>query len=479
MVNKHKILPPKQMDSTGGANRSGHIFHPSVLREYDIRGIVGQTLFEQDAEYLGRGFGSFIKRQGGSCVAVARDGRLSSPLFTKALIRGIISTGLSVKDIGVGPTPMLYYAVFELDTDGGIMVTGSHNPPDYNGFKMMAGKKPCYGQAIQDLGAITERGDFETGTGFSERVDIFDRYIDRLAKDFTGKAHKIAWDPANGSAGDAISALVKKLPGEHIVINAEIDGTFPNHHADPTVEKNLEQLKDIVKREKCDLGIGFDGDGDRIGAVDAKGRVVWGDQLLAIMAAEVLADQPGATIIADVKASDSFYEKIAQMGGNPVMWKTGHSLIKAKMAEMKAPLAGEMSGHIFYKHKFYGHDDALYAALRLINSMDMQGKSLAELKDELPVMMNTPELRFDCPDNRKFAIIDKVELNLKKSGADMITVDGVRVKTNDGWWLLRASNTQAVLVARCESRTLKGLERLKKELVKSLMAVGITPPADL
>ncbi|MBL4838282.1 MAG: phosphomannomutase/phosphoglucomutase, partial [Kordiimonadaceae bacterium] len=276
-----------------------------------------------------------------------------------------------------------------------------------------------------------------------------------------------------------LEALVKRLPGEHIVINAEVDGTFPNHHADPTVEENLQQLKDVVASEGCDLGLAFDGDGDRIGAVDSQGRVVWGDQMLAIMAGELLKELPGAPIIADVKASQSLFDRVAELGGKPIMWKTGHSLIKAKMVELDAPLAGEMSGHIFYKHKFYGHDDALYAGIRFLNAITSQGGSLDSLKDDLPQAINTPELRFDCDETRKFVVVEEVKATLQAAGAEMSTVDGVRVQTKDGWWLLRASNTQAVLVARCEASTEEGLTRLKQALIKALGEVGVEAPADL
>ncbi|MCJ9429243.1 phosphoglucomutase/phosphomannomutase PgmG [Kordiimonas marina] len=458
---------------------TAHHFHSTVLREYDVRGIVDQTLSGDDAYNLGRAFGTHVVRNGGKSVCVGYDGRLSSPHLSERLMDGLKSTGLAVKNIGLGPTPMLYYSVFELDADGGVMVTGSHNPPDYNGFKMMMGKKPCFGEAIQALGKTAAAADFEVGDGMVEDIDIFDRYIDRLLLDVDTKAFKVAWDLANGAAGPAVEALVKRLPGEHIVINAEVDGTFPNHHADPTVEENLEQLKAVVAEHGCDMGFSFDGDGDRIGAIDGKGRVVWGDQMLAILAGDVLTDVPGAPIIADVKASEALFERIGELGGQPVMWKTGHSLIKDKMVELKAPLAGEMSGHIFFKHKFYGHDDALYAGLRFLNAVSHQGGDLAALKDGLPKAINTPELRFDCEEDRKFKVVEEVKAKLQAGGADMSTVDGVRVKTADGWWLLRASNTQAVLVARCEASTEEGLARLKAALVAALKAAGVDAPATL
>ncbi len=458
---------------------TAHVFHSTVLREYDVRGIVGETLHAADAFALGQAFGTHVRRAGGTRVCVGYDGRVSSPELSARLMEGLKSTGLEVLNVGLGATPMLYYGVFELDTDGGIMVTGSHNPPNYNGFKMMLGKKPCFGEAIQALGKTANAGDFEVGEGSITEVDIFDRYVKRLLRDYEGASFKVAWDPANGAAGPAIEELVKHLPGEHIVINAEVDGTFPNHHADPTVEENLEQLKEVVAQHGCDIGLSFDGDGDRIGAIDGQGRVVWGDQMLAIMAGDLLKELPGAPIIADVKASQALFDRITELGGKAIMWKTGHSLIKDKMVELEAPLAGEMSGHIFYKHKFYGHDDAIYAGLRFMNAIAKQGGDLAALKDGLPQAINTPELRFDCDEVRKFEVVREVKARLEAAGADMSTVDGVRVQTADGWWLLRASNTQAVLVARCEASTDAGLERLKAELVAALALSGVEAPDSL
>lgn len=458
---------------------TSHQFHPTVLREYDVRGIVGETVGESDALALGRSIGTTVRRNGGKFICVGYDGRLSSPSLSEKLVEGVLSTGVDVRLVGLGPTPMLYYSVFELDADGGVMITGSHNPPNYNGFKIMMGKKPCFGEAIQNLGRLANNGDFEIGKGELTKVDIFDRYLTRLLRDVDFGDFKIVWDPANGAAGDVIGALVKKLPGEHIVINAEIDGTFPNHHADPTVEANLEQLKDAVAEHGADIGLSFDGDGDRIGAIDKAGRVVWGDQMLAIMAGDLLKEMPGAPIIADVKASQVLFDRIDQLGGTPVMWKTGHSLIKEKMVELEAPLAGEMSGHIFYKHKFYGHDDAVYAGIRFLNAITAQGGDLYALKDGLPAALNTPELRFDCDEVRKFEVVEEVKARLQENGANMSTIDGVRVLTDDGWWLLRASNTQAVLVARCESATEEGLVRLKGVLVDALAQSGVEAPADL
>lgn len=460
-------------------------FNPTILREYDIRGIVGHTLNTDVARALGHAFGSMIIRgsdpTGKKKICLGYDGRLSSPELAEALTEGLVASGAHVVNVGRGPTPMLYYSVHELNADGGIMITGSHNPPDYNGFKMMIGKKSFFGEQIQELGRISAAGDLVQGRGSAEDIFIFDRYIDRLVQDVDMAALKkadlkVGWDSGNGSAGEAVAAVIKRLPGEHILLNGEIDGNFPNHHPDPTVEENLEQLKAEIAEKKLDLGVAFDGDGDRIGALDHQGRVIWGDQLLAILAPEVLADHPGATIIADVKASQALFDHIAKLGGKPLMWKTGHSLVKSKMAETGSPLAGEMSGHIFFKHKFYGFDDAIYVALRLLNVVARSAGGLAGLKDQLAEVVNTPELRFPCSEERKFDIVPEVHARLMAEGADVNDTDGVRVNTEDGWWLLRPSNTQDVLVARCEGHDEAALERLKHALVHQLKLSNIEPP---
>ena len=454
-----------------------HRFDPTLLREYDIRGIVGKTLGDVDARAIGRAFGTIVRRTGGLQVCVGYDGRLSSPEMESAVVSGLTQAGVNVTRVGRGPTPMLYYAVCQFEADGGIMITGSHNPPDYNGFKMMLGRKSFYGQDIQNLGALAAAGDFESGEGSAEKVEILSAYVDVLAKTYEGnRPLKVAWDSGNGAAGEVMSRLTERLEGTHILVNAEIDGSFPNHHPDPTVVENLRQLQDVVAAERCDLGIAFDGDGDRIGVIDGDGRVLWGDQLMMIWAAEILAAMPGATIIADVKASQALFDEIERLGGQPLMWKTGHSPIKAKMVETGAPLAGEMSGHIFFADRYFGFDDALYAAVRLLSIISRSGESLADIHARMPVLVNTPELRFDCAEERKFVVIDEVKTRLEAAGAQVDHIDGVRVQTVDGWWLLRASNTQAVLVARCESSTADGLERLKAALVGQLRESGITPP---
>ena len=457
---------------------AGHRFHPSVLREYDIRGIIGETLLSDDAYAVGRAFGTAVVRQGGTKTCVGYDGRLSSPELESAVINGLTEAGLEVWRVGLGPSPMLYFAVHLLGADGGLMVTGSHNPPSYNGFKMVLGKAASFfGDDIRRLGEIALTGDYATGAGSVAERPAIDDYVARLAGDYAGRRElTVAWDAGNGAVGEVMTRLTARLPGRHLLLNAEIDGRFPNHHPDPTVPANLAQLCDTVARESCDLGIAFDGDGDRIGMIDERGRILWGDQLMILLAGEVLDVNPGATIIADVKASQVLFDEIARLGGTPLMWRTGHSLIKAKMAATGAPLAGEMSGHIFIGDRYYGFDDALYAAVRLMGIVSRAEDTLGAMRDAMPQTCNTPELRFPCPDERKFEVIDEVRARLRETGSELTEIDGVRVRTDDGWWLLRASNTQDVLVARCESDTTAGLDRLKAALVSAIRDSGVEPP---
>ncbi len=426
-----------------------HEFDPTSLREYDIRGGGGATLAAADAFAVGRAFGTIVSRGGGGTVAVGCDGRLSSPELEAALVQGLMASGMSVLRIGRGPTPMLYFAATTLQADGAVMVTGSHNPANYNGFKMMLGRKPFYGPQIKELGRIASASDVvEEATGSERRVDIAHDYIARLIADWDGgdRILKVVWDNGNGAAGEVLQRLVQSLPGEHTVLNGEIDGRFPAHHPDPTVPKNLQELIAAVHEKQADLGIAFDGDADRIGVVDNKGQILWGDELLIVLGRDVLREHPGATIIADVKASQVLFDEITRAGGKPLMWRTGHSLIKAKMAETGSPLAGEMSGHVFFADKWYGFDDALYAAVRLLGIAARLDAPLSSIKDALPRTLSTPELRFDCDDHRKFGVIEEVAARLKSEGAEVSAIDGVRVRTADGWWLLRASNTQ------CRSR---------------------------
>ena len=455
-----------------------HRFDPTILREYDIRGVVGKTLSAADARAIGRAYVIALGEAGGRRVAVGYDGRLSSPELEAALVDGLVIEGAEVVRIGRGPTPMLYYAAATLGVDGGIMVTGSHNPPDHNGFKFVFQGKPFYGAAIQRLGEIAlALGVFDRARGRIVEYAIQNEYVARLARDYDGgRPMTVSWDAGNGATGEVVQQLTARLPGRHILLNETIDGTFPAHHPDPTIPENLLQLQQVVARERCDLGVAFDGDGDRIGVVDGRGRILWGDQLMVVLARDVLARHPGAPIIADVKASQVLFDEIARMGGRPVMAATGHSLIKAKLAETGAPLAGEMSGHIFFADGYYGFDDAVYVAVRLLGVLGRSQESLAELGDRQPAVVNTPELRFPCDETRKFEVVREVRDRLRKAGAEMSDIDGVRVRTADGWWLLRASNTQAVLVARAEAATEDGLARLKGELAAELGASGVALP---
>ncbi|WP_353213332.1 phosphoglucomutase/phosphomannomutase PgmG [Rhodovarius sp.] len=455
-----------------------HRFHATSLREYDIRGIIGESLGAEDAFAIGRCFGSVVARAGGTKVAVGYDGRLSSPMLEDALVRGLMASGMAVLRVGLCPTPMLYYAAYALSTDGAVMVTGSHNPPNYNGFKSMLGKKPFFGKDILALGAMAASGDVvPEAQGSQKSVDVAADYVARMVQDYDGaRGLKVVWDPGNGSGGAITEMLVKHLPGEHTVINGEIDGNFPNHHPDPTVLKNLEQIIAKVAELGADLGIAFDGDADRIGVVDGEGHMLFGDQLLVVLARDVLKSHPGATIIADVKASQVLFDEVAKAGGVPLMWKTGHSLVKQKMAETGSPLAGEMSGHTFFADKWYGFDDAPYSAVRLLGILGRTSESLADMRRALPQVLNTPELRFNCAEERKFEVVREVQARLATEGAEVQAVDGVRVLTEDGWWLLRASNTQAVLVARAEASTEAGLERLKASLAAQIIASGLEVP---
>ncbi len=451
-----------------------HSFHPTMLREYDIRGVVGDTLSADDARAIGRSFATMVRRSGGRAIAVGYDGRLSSPMLEEALVEGVNAAGVDALRIGLGPTPMLYYAASTEEVDGGIQITGSHNPPDYNGFKMVMNGRPFYGADIAGIGKMAAAGDWESGEGGHQSIDILDAYVDRLVAGFSGGAFRIGWDAGNGAAGTVIEKLTARLPGEHHLLFTDIDGHFPNHHPDPTDEANLADLKALVAEKSLDFGVAFDGDGDRIGAIDSSGRVIWGDQLLQIYAAALLVEQPGATVIADVKASQALFDRIAELGGQPLMWKTGHSLIKAKMKEVGSPLAGEMSGHIFFADRYYGYDDAPYAAVRLIEASTKLGKSVTDLRGAMAPMVNTPELRFQVDEVRKFAIVDEVLDRLSASGAKVNRTDGARVLTEDGWWLLRASNTQDVLVARAEAKDEAALERLMAAIDEQLALSGVT-----
>ena len=453
-------------------------FHPSLLREYDIRGIVNDTLSANDARAIGAIFGSIVRNNGGQGIVVGRDGRHSSLEMEKSLIDGLISQGLTVSSIGLCPTPQLYFGVYHLEADGGIMITGSHNPPDYNGFKLMLGHSPFFGQDIQDM-AKTPYNPAEIWQGGQQiQLNIREAYLDRVLEGLElGRELSIVWDCGNGSAGPTVETLCKSLPGKHEVLFSNVDGNFPNHHPDPTIKENLETLISRVKKRNADFGIAFDGDGDRIGVIDNNGDILWGDQLLAILAEDILALKPGATIIGDVKASQSLFDRITELGGKPLMWKTGHSLIKNKMREVNAPLAGEMSGHIFFGDRYYGFDDAIYAALRLTEVLSQREQSLSAIRSALPSVVNTPELRLPCEDTIKFSMVEKVKEILEKfDDIEICDVDGVRVTSKYGWWLIRASNTQAIIVARCEASSNRDLETVKIQLKAVLQKIQIPYP---
>lgn len=468
-----------------------YTFDSTVLREYDIRGIIGETLGPDDARAIGRGFGTLLRRakEGGpATVAVGYDGRISSPMLEHALTEGLTASGCDVVQIGLGATPMLYYAEASAEEiDGGIQITGSHNPPNYNGFKMVFQGRPFFGTDILKLDELATAGDWEDGAGSVSTRDILGEYVERMLAGLDGvdtaalSSLKVGWDAGNGAAGPALEALTARLPGEHHLLFTEVDGHFPNHHPDPTVEENLADLRALVADKQLDFGVAFDGDGDRIGAIDGEGRIIWGDQLLMIYAEDLLSrrdqNHTGATIIADVKASRVLFDHVAKHGGNPLMWKTGHSLIKSKMKQTASPLAGEMSGHVFFADEYYGFDDALYAGVRLLAASARLGKSVTELRGCIPEMLNTPEMRFQVDEVRKFPAIAEVSERLTTNPGpeveDVNATDGVRVSTKDGWWLLRASNTQDVLVARAESDTAEGLERLIGQIDEQLSLSGL------
>lgn len=439
-----------------------HRFNPIALREYDVRGIVGEQLDETDAYYLGRAFGTLVIRDGGVRLCVGYDGRLTSPALKDALIKGLLECGLAVDVIGLAPTPMLYFAIKDRLLDAGVMITGSHNDARYNGFKLSLKSGPLYGAMIKQLGAMAEAGDFVNGEGTVRDIDVKDSYITRLLKDLTTqRPMKVAWDISNGAAGAVIHDLVAQLPGEHILINDAVDGTFPAHAPDPTVDRNLDELRRAVTDNHCDFGIAFDGDADRIGAIDEKGNILRCDALMTLYARDVLNSFPNAPIVADVKCSQTLFDDIARMGGRPVMWKTGHSLIKAKMAEVGAPLAGELSGHIIFNDKYYGYDDALYCAIRLMTIWGAGDTPLSSYFSHLPRLLSTPEQRIPVDESVKFDIVPRILAHLKESGANICDIDGIRVTTPDGWWLIRPSNTEAALVVRMEASSLEALEKMK------------------
>lgn len=441
---------------------------PGIFREYDIRGIVGDELNEDVVETIGKAYGTMAGEKNVKKISVGRDCRETSPELSDALIRGVNSTGIDVLDIGLVTTPVVYFSLFNTDVDGGIMVTASHNPGEYNGLKLCIGKDSLFGEKIQELKNVAKSGDFTTGSGNVETTDLLEAYFNYLKNNLDIKPGlKVAIDGGNGTGGLTAPEILKRFGCDITELYTELDGTFPNHHPDPTVEENLVDLINAVKENGCDVGLAFDGDADRIGVVDEKGNIIWGDMLVLIYALDVLKDRKGATIVGDVKCSSNLFEGIRKAGGNPIMWKTGHSLIKSKIKEENAALAGEMSGHIFFNDKFFGYDDAVYAGLRLLEIISKSGKKVSELLSSIPETFSTPEIRVDCPDNIKFKVTEIVKNKLSK-GNKVVDIDGVRVEYPDGWGLLRASNTQPALVLRFEAQSRERLNEIRITVEKAL-----------
>jgi phosphomannomutase/phosphoglucomutase len=442
---------------------------PTIFREYDIRGIAKTELANPDVADLGRALGTYLLRHSGPRINLGRDCRLSSPRLQNALLEGLLATGCEVTDIGVVPTPLLYFSATHLEADGAVMITGSHNPSEFNGFKTVSGSTSLHGEAIQDLRRLIDSRDFAAGHGTHHSMDVIPAYLDELSPQFEfGRRIKVVLDGGNGTAGPVMHQLLKRLNVDVTELFFEMDGHFPNHHPDPTVPANLEHLREAVRVQGADLGIAFDGDADRIGAVDENGEVIYGDLLLLIYGREILTRKPGATIIGEVKCSQLLYDELKRLGGNPIMYKTGHSLIKAKMKQEHAELAGEMSGHMFFADRYFGYDDALYAACRLIEIVAKSGKPLSAQLAGLPKLISTPEIRVDCPDETKFAVVARVAEQFRRTH-NVIDVDGVRVLFGEGWGLLRASNTQPVLVMRFEAATKALLADYQREVEAALV----------
>lgn len=433
----------------------------NIFREYDIRGVVDEEISDQDVVTLGRALATYFQEQGIERIALGRDCRLSSDRYRDLLLEGLTAGGRKVVDVGVCPTPLLYFAVHHLDTQGGVMITASHNPPEYNGFKVLAGKSTIFGQEIQKIREIAEKGRFVSGSGEVSRHEIIPDYWDYVAGIIQiERPLKVAVDAGNGTAGPVAVPLMERLGIEVVPLYCEMDGRFPNHEPDPTVLENLTDLIATVKDQGLELGVAYDGDSDRLGVVDEKGQVVYGDMLVAIFARDILKEHPGATFIAEVKCSKNLYDDITAHGGKAIMWKTGHSLIKQKMAETGALMAGEMSGHMFFKHRWLGFDDGIYASLRLLELVSRSDKPLSTWLADLPPVVSTPEIRVECPDAIKFQVVEEVKRRL--SGQyEVIDVDGVRVNFPDGWGLVRASNTQPALVLRFEAQSQKRLEEIR------------------
>jgi len=438
---------------------------PEIFREYDIRGIVDKDLNQGTVELLGKGIGTYFRQKGKKEVLLGKDCRLSSQPYSEALIKGLHSTGCQVIDLGIIPTPLLYFAIYYKKKEAGVMITGSHNPPEYNGFKIMVGEDTLYGEEIQKIyQVIKNKNFFEEKEDLKSSYDIKPEYIDYVTKNIRfEKKLNVVLDAGNGTAGVVAAPILKNLGCEVIELYCEMDGTFPNHHPDPTIPEALEDLIKTVIESKADVGVAYDGDGDRIGVIDDKGNILWGDQIMIFFSQDILSSNPGATIISEVKASKVLYEEIEKLGGRPIMWKTGHSLMKKKIKEEKAFLAGEMSGHIFFADRYFGFDDAIYSSARLIEFLSRREEKLSQMLSKLPQTFHTPEIRIYASDEVKFKIVEEVKKELARS-YPIIDIDGVRAIFPRGWGLVRASNTQEVLVLRYEGETKEDLEAIKKEV---------------
>lgn len=449
--------------------------NPGIFREYDVRGIVGEDFTLEEMERFGRGYGTYLRALGGQKVTVGRDCRLSSTDIRDMLVEGLLSSGLDVVDVGMCPTPLVYFAIRHLGVDGGLMITASHNPPQYNGFKVCIGPETIFGGELQELRRTVEAGKFSSGKGRLSSYDIVTPYCRYMAENLKlERPVRLAVDCGNGTAGLTARTVLKSLGCNPLELFVEPDGRFPNHDPDPTVLENLAKIRQVVLEEGLELGIAFDGDGDRIGVVDQRGEVIPGDMLMVIFARDILKRIPGATFIGEVKCSQRMYDEIAARGGKALMWKTGHSLIKSKMKEEKAILAGEMSGHLFFADRYFGYDDALYAACRLLEILSKDQKPLSSYLEDLPPAVATPEIRVPCPEEKKFRVVDKVLESFKQTHP-VIDVDGARVLFQEGWGLVRASNTSPVLVLRFEAKDPEGLNRIQasvEEAVRNAMEEG-------
>lgn len=442
-----------------------------IFREYDIRGKVSDDFPPEVVKNLGKAFGTFIKRGGGKEIALSGDIRLSTPMLIEQFKNGVLSTGLDVINIGILPTPANYYSMFKLDVAGAVQITGSHNPPEFNGFKMSRNKKAVFGDSIQELRIIIENKDFELGKGSEASYNILSDYKRMInSKINIQKKIRVVMDCGNAAGAICAPEIFKNLNVELSELYCDVDGTFPNHHPDPTVEKNLIDLMEKIKSGDYDIGIAFDGDADRVGVVDETGEIIWADQLMALFLPEII--NPGDEILFDVKCSQALEEMIVKYGGKPVMWKTGHSLIKQRMSELNCKLGGEMSGHIFFADDFYGFDDAIYVAARIVQTLSRSDKTLSELKKELPKYYATPEMRFEVKSDEEKFRITKEAVDYFKDNYDCITIDGVRIKFGDGWGLVRASNTQPVIVCRFEANTPERMEEIKAVVITKLQEIG-------